>query len=183
MKNLLKLLGAAALLGVMFSLVQAAQTCQRTDFFCYESGPTGNLLTPARLDANGNLTILGNESVSGTSSVTGSNTVGGISVYTPVNQNINATSTPISATSSTMLIISTAALNYSSSVAIATSTAINGQYFMVSSTSSANSVQITTGTSVGVIGDDAVIVISSSKSAVGFLYNSTLSQWIEVGRQ
>ena len=65
MKNIWKLLGAFALLGVVLQGVHAAQTCNRTDFLCFESGPTASLLTPFRVDAAGNVTILGTESVSG----------------------------------------------------------------------------------------------------------------------
>jgi hypothetical protein len=66
MKNLWKLLVALSVLGAGFNVAQAAQTCQKTDFFCYESGPSQNLSTPARLDANGNMILLGNATVAGT---------------------------------------------------------------------------------------------------------------------
>lgn len=165
-------LWVAVIVGLYQVAHAATQTCQRTDFFCYESGPTGNLLTPARLDSSGNLTLFGSETVSGQS------------IYPPISQVNISTIVPVSVTGSFMVVDSTGSMvPFSTSVAIATSTAINGQFFILSSTSSVSTLQITTGTATGVIGDDAVIVISSTKSAVGFIYSSPLSQWIEVGRQ
>jgi|HubBroStandDraft_2_1064218.scaffolds.fasta_scaffold02334_2 hypothetical protein len=109
--------------------------------------------------------------------------VSGTSIYPPASQNINAVVTPISPTASFIMVISTASLTYSANVAIATATATNGQYLLLASTSSVNNVQIATGTATGVIGDNPFIVISSTVSAIGFVYNSTISQWMEVGRQ
>lgn len=59
MKNIRKVLGALVVLGAGFSLLHAAQTCQRTDLQCYESGSSQNLLTPFRVDSSGNITFIG----------------------------------------------------------------------------------------------------------------------------
>ena len=60
MKNIWKLFGALSLLGAVTYWAQAAQTCQRTDYLCFESGPSQNLSTPFRVDSGGNLTANGN---------------------------------------------------------------------------------------------------------------------------
>ena len=59
MRNIWKLLGALSVLGVVLQWGHAAQTCQRSDFQCFESGPSGNLSTPFRVDAAGDLTAAG----------------------------------------------------------------------------------------------------------------------------
>ena len=146
-----------------------------------------------KLDDSGNLTILGTLASAALSAanetVTGVNTVSGTSVFTPSIQSsignftVNA---PILPTASYIQVETTGtAVNFTATTAISTATAVNGQFIIVGSTVSAAGtiVQITTGTATGVVGDDAVIVISSTKSAVGFIYNSALSQWSEVGRQ
>lgn len=80
MKNSWKfvLLGIALLLGYDMVLYAAAQVCQPTDFWCYESGPSQNLSTMGRMDSSGNLTVKGTSTVQGTELQTGS----GVNVYT-----------------------------------------------------------------------------------------------------
>jgi hypothetical protein len=71
----------------------------------------------------------------------------------------------------------------SSYPAISTSTALTGQYIVVHATSTADYVIIATGTATGVVGSDQYIVISGSKSAVGFIYDPYLASWVEIGKQ
>ncbi len=104
--------------------------------------------------------------------------------YAPVSQVTVSTQVPINPTGSYMTVLSTGGLlPLSASVAIATATAVPGQYLLLYDTSSVSSIYITTSPTTGIIGDDAVITITSTKSAVGFIYNSTLSSWVEIGKQ
>ena len=112
------------------------------------------------------------------------NTNIGTAQYAPVSQVTVSTQVPINPTATYMVVESTGLLlPLSASVAIATATAVPGQYLVVWDTSSVSSIYITTGSATGVIGDDAVITITSTKSAVGFIYNSTVSSWVEIGKQ
>ncbi len=104
--------------------------------------------------------------------------------FAPVAQVTVSTLVPVNPTGTYMVIESTGNnLPLSAAVAIATASAVSGQYLVLWDTSSVSSVYITTGPATAVIGDDAVITITSTKSAVGFIYNPTLSSWVEIGKQ
>lgn len=188
MKRMFGFIGALALLVGLFGIVHSANTCTPTDIQCYVSGPSQNTTTNFRVDASGNITAgtLTTTGVtnSGNETITGNETTTGKTIYPPTSQVTVSTSVPIGITATFMMVESTGNMvPLSASVAITTATATSGQFLLVHSTTSVSTIQITTGAATAVIGDDAVIVISSTKSAVGFIYNSTLSQWIEVGRQ
>lgn len=110
-----------------------------------------------------------------------------INVSSVVSQVNVSTKVPISPTATYMAILSTGGVvnfaSNSSYPAVSTSTAVNGQYLVLFSTSSACSIGIATGSATGVVGTDAFIFISSTRSAAQFIYNSTLSQWVEIGKQ
>ena len=108
-------------------------------------------------------------------------------VFAPVSQITVSTTTSITPTATYMVVESTGGnviFTITSNIpAISTATAINGQYLVLYSTTTAANLFISTGTATGIIGDDSMIVISSTKSAVAFIYNSTLLQWVEIGKQ
>lgn len=187
MKRFLRGLAAVFLAGCASSFLTAAQTCQRSDLFCYETGPSGALATPSRLDASGNLT-LGGAVTATNATLSGNATTAGLTVTTPVNVTVS-TFTSIVPTSSYLLLLTSSTLNITltsdvnQGPALATATATNGQWVTLGSTTSATTVAIATGTASAVIGDDVNIVITSTKSAVSFIFNGTLKQWFEVGKQ
>ena len=172
MKNLLKLLGAFSLLGVMFSVSQAAQTCQRTDFFCYESGPTANLLTPARLDANGNLTLLGNDTITGNSTTSGS------TIYPPTTSANLVTASILSPAGTYELLAATGPMTIT---AISTTGIAGGQYMILSSTSDIAQVTISSGTSSATgVGLGSSTRALGTKSKLVIIYDAAASIWHEV---
>ena len=213
MKNFLKVLGIFLSVGFIAIGVKAVPSLSgpSVPLFGIDSNTAGYVgnstftfvdsrnvpagLTVAGLTSNGpatlgNTTISGNASITGTlsvPSVTGSTNTG-VTVYPAISQVNISTQVSINPTLGTYLAIEStgAIVNFTASSlfpAISTATALNGQFLILSSTSSVSTVIIATGTSTGVIGDDQFIVISSSKSAVSFIFNSTLSQWIEIARQ
>lgn len=109
-----------------------------------------------------------------------------ITLSSNVQSNIS-TSTSISPSASYLVIESTGnQVTYATNsniAAISTTTAFNGQYLVLTSTSATSTVVISTSASTCVTGDDSLIVITSTKSAPAFIYNGTLSQWMEVQRQ
>jgi hypothetical protein len=110
-----------------------------------------------------------------------------LQVFTANSQVSVATNVPVAITATNMVIESTGGLVEfaitSAYPAITTSTALSGQYLVLSATTSTSIIQIDTGTATAVMGDDQYIVISSTKSPVSFIYNSTLSKWLEIGKQ
>lgn len=112
-------------------------------------------------------------------------------VYPPTSQITVATNVPVAITSTNMVIKSTGGIvTYaqagrvpSDGPAITTSTALSGQFLILQSTTTADTVVITTGTATAVYGDDTTITISASKAPVLFIYNATLSVWEEFGKQ
>lgn len=81
MKSFLKLLGAASLLAGLFNVAQAGQVCNKSDWWCYEGGPSQNLTTYGRLDVSGNLSLNGN--LSAPSVIPNSYTVSQIAALVP----------------------------------------------------------------------------------------------------
>jgi hypothetical protein len=65
MKKILAGLAAFVFLAGVVTIARGAQTCNRTDFLCFESGPSQNLSTPFRVDAAGNLTTAGGVTATG----------------------------------------------------------------------------------------------------------------------
>lgn len=174
----------------------AANTCTRTDFECYQSGPSQNLNTQWRIDATGNvtsagnLTANGNLSVLGQSSFTGQSTVSGLSIYPSQFVNVSTT-TAITPTSTYILLNSTGSavvLNGGSGnaaggpyPAISTATIANGTYIVLGTTTSASgfAVTLTSGTGSGLDLGSATRVIGFGKQ-IGLIYNSTQGQWLEL---
>src|SRR5579864_7557347 len=84
-------------------VVRAAQVCQRTDFLCFESGPSQNLSTPFRVDAAGNVTSA-SSIAAGTIGGTGILNIAGFQNYNPAATQFQiGASTPILPTSSYMI--------------------------------------------------------------------------------
>jgi len=187
-----------ALVALMVGARMAFSACTRTDFLCYQTGPSQNLSTPFRVDSSGNLIVAGTANItggvtqSGSVTVSGNQTIAGSTIFTATSQTAISTTTSISPTATYMTVLSTGAtVNYPPTTpagavitpAISTATATNGQIVVLMSTSSVSTVTISTGTGSAVIGDDSLITISATKSAVMFIFNSTLSQWYEVTKQ
>jgi hypothetical protein len=150
MKNIWKLLGALAVLGGVIQWGQAAQTCTRTDFWCYESGPSGNLSTPARLDASGNMTL------TGTASITGP-------IATPANI--------IQGTSGTGALIANTAANSSLSIPILVSSAVlQGSVIVAAAATPTNSTYVSGVNASGVV-STAVLGIADVAAASGTVVN------------
>ena len=167
----LSLLGALWLSVIIgFAAVSySAQTCANTDFFCYESGPIYNQITPARLDAAGNLTTLGYH-VIGTKAVLSSS-----------NLRLTGTGVPLSPTSTFVNLVSSGALSYGPAVLnISTATAVDGQYLILIATSTTNAITISTGAATGVAGVDTSIVITTNPTS--FIFNALTSLWYEIGK-
>lgn len=171
MKEMWKLLGMFVIVASVARVINAA--CASSDFWCYQSGPSTNLTTQGQLSSGGNLTLNGGPVIIGKT------------VLTPTSQVTVSTQVPIAITATWMQIESTGAVVEfvagSAYPAITTATATSGQYLVLSSTSSASSVIIETGTFSGVVGTNKYIVITSTRSAIPFLFNSTLQQWIAIG--
>jgi len=190
--------GIAALLGAV-GIAYATQTCQRSDFLCYESGPSQNLSTPFRVDSSGNVSVAGSEAVTGNqtttgnTSTTGSATQLGPTIYTPVAQTGISTITTISPTGTYMQLLSTGTLGpvllQAASVfgviypVISTATATNGQYVILSSTSSTSGVIISTGIwntlDTGLRGSAGRLTVDNVKRPA-FIFDSADSLWHEV---
>ncbi len=107
--------------------------------------------------------------------------------FPPVSQVTVSTSVPINPTASYMQVVSTGGPVTFSALgswpAISTASAQSGQFLTLASTTTSNVVYISTGVGSAVAGTNSSIVISSSISAVQFMYNAGTSQWQEVGKQ
>lgn len=132
------------------------------------------LLACASVHATNQPWSLGNVNVG----LTQFNVLSQVTVSTNVPVAITATYEQVESTGGTVLFGIT-----SSYPAISTAAALSGQYILLSSTSTTSTVSIATGAATGVQGDDQFIVLSGSKSPVGFIFDSTLSLWREIGRQ
>lgn len=176
MKNVCKLIGALAVLVGVVSYGKAV--CAPTDIFCYQTGSTPTQVLKA--DSSGALT-------GSAVTLTGNQTTAGKTIFTPSSQVTVSTQVPINPTATYMQVISTGGTVVfgltSSYPAIATATAASGQYLVLSSTSSSSIISISTGNATAVFGTDPFVVISSTKSAVAFIYDATLSVWREINRQ
>lgn len=113
-------------------------------------------------------------------------------VYSPVSQVTIATNVPVGISATYMVVKSTALIVIYQQVgripfdgpAITTSTAINGQFLILGSTTSVDTVVITTGTATAVLsGSDATITISGAKPPMSFIYDSAVSAWRAIGKQ
>ena len=190
MKKLFKL-GVIGFIVFGVPFAQAAQVCQRSDIQCYESGPSGNLATPFRIDAAGNLTTLGNETVSGTgiNSNAGSQSIAGRTIYVPLGVTVS-TAAPIGITATYENIISTGgnivlAGGSGNSLgvypAISTSTAVNGQELILGTTvqTSNFAVTLTSGTAEALDLGAATRLIQYGKR-LGLIFDSTNAIWVEM---
>ena len=74
MKRLWELIGVLFVLVGFVTMSYTAQVCNKTDWLCYEGGPSQNLTTYGRLDVSGNLTVLG--TVTASSGLTSMSTLG-----------------------------------------------------------------------------------------------------------
>lgn len=113
-------------------------------------------------------------------------------VFPPTSQVNIATSVPVAITATNMVLKSTAGIvTYyqvgripSDGPAITTSTALSGQYLILSSTTSVDTVVITTGTATAVMSSsDATITISAIKPPMAFIFDATNSVWRAIGKQ
>lgn len=192
MKRFMGYVVALSILAGIYTLCNAAGlTTSTSDMIDYCTG-ANNSNCIYRLDSVGNVTTLGTlnaNSATGTSTINNDIAILGNTFFTPGNI-IVSTFTSINPVSTYVTLITSGTANITLSKdassglpAISTSTAVSGEYIIVGSTTSATTVTISTGAANGVIGDDALIVISSTKSAVGFIYNASVSQWVEVGKQ
>lgn len=164
---------AAGVIGLFCGGAFAAQTCQRSDFFCYESGPSQNLSTPARLDASGNLSVLA-------SSMTGQTTFSGLTVANPVNIVSVATTTILTPTAGFNRILSTGGavtiIGFSTAATIA-----DGTYVIIGATADINAVTITSGTSSATgVGLGAATRTIDSKGKLGLIYDAFGNIWREL---
>lgn len=112
-----------------------------------------------------------------------------IQYYPAVSQITVATNVPVSPTATYMHVLSTGGqvtfATNSSWPAISTSTALNGQLLILDqiAVNVSSTIVIATGSATGVIGGDQYIVISGTKSAAEFIFNSSSNVWVEVGKQ
>ena len=121
----------------------------------------------------------------------GTLTAVGATVYSPVSQVTVATNVPVGITATNMVIESTGGVVTFAQIgriaadgpAIATATAVSGQYLILQSTTSVSTVVITTGTATAVLGDAATYTISSAKNPVALIYNATLAAWMVISQQ
>ena len=113
-------------------------------------------------------------------------------VFPPTSQVTVSTLVPVGISATYMVIKSTALIVTYSQVgrvpsegpAITTSTAKNGQYLILSSTTSVDTVVITTGIATAVYSpSDATITISAVKNPMAFIFDATLSVWRAIGKQ
>lgn len=181
MKKLSKLAGFLVGLLLGTGILYAANTCNRNDFWCYESGSTAGFTTQARLDSNGNLTLNGNESV------TGNQTTIGNTYLSPSFQSAISTMVPVTPTGSYVLIESTGGqVTFGSSSSfpfISTAGVTNGQYIVLYDTSVASTITITPSSATAIVSSSATITFASTMSAHGFIFNSNQSEWIDMGNR
>ncbi len=108
-------------------------------------------------------------------------------VFTPASQVNVSTQVPISPTATYVQVVSTGGpVTFSATgsyPAISTSSAFSGQFLVLTSSSATNVVYISTGTNSAVVGMNSSIVISSSMSAVSFIYDGLQSVWKQIGKQ
>jgi len=184
-------LWAAVIVG-FYSLAYGAQTCARTDMYCYESGPTGNLSTIGRLDSSGNLSLNGNTVLGSGAGVStggvGNLSYGGISVYTPQSVTVSSCST-IVPTSTYIQVVSSGSTLLMGNCAtpgapiISTATAIAGQYVILYDTSSAGAITLSSGTASGIVGtsSNAPFVLSNT-GTISFIFDAVTQMWREIAR-
>lgn len=151
-----------------------------------------NLTANGNAAIAGNSTFAGNITAAGTLTIpavtsSGTQTTSGLTVFTPTTQTNVSTTTTISPTATFLIVRSTGgAVTFpvtSAIPAIATATATNGQWLILQSTDSTNTVVITTGSATAVYGDDSTITLSATKTPVTFIFNSLQNVWWEISKQ
>lgn len=156
-----------------------------TQIYCLDT--SGNLTTAGTISS----TSSGANTVSGSLSVTGAASSAGLTntgktIYTPTSVTSVSTSSTISPSATYLLLCSTGStviLGAGSIAAVSTTTATNGQYLVLDSTTSTSTVWIATGTTAGVEGPSVYTVISSTKSPVELIYSATRGLWKQVNTQ
>jgi hypothetical protein len=173
-----------------FVCVDAHATCASTDIMCYVVSAVQRF----RVTTAGNTTVGGTLTVTGatthTGAVTNSSTITNgattKNIYSPSSVSI-ATYTSISPVSTYINLLTTGTANVSLTVdagygkSLAAGT--NGQQLIIGSTTSVTTVTLSSGVANGWVGTDLTVVISSTKSAVSFIYDSAIPAWREIGRQ
>lgn len=194
MKELLVLL----LVDLLAMPLYATSICTKTDLECYVTGPTANLTTQWRIDASGNATSNGVITSSGTGtsnfagsiSVAGNGTTSGITVYPPQVVVGITTITVISPTSTYLQVLSTGAVvtcgiatpmlpGNAAIPCISTATATNGQLLILTSTSTINTLIMSSGTSAGMDLGAATRTLQFGK-VLTLIYDSSIFEWKEL---
>jgi hypothetical protein len=155
--------------------ISAAQVCKRDDFFCYESGPSQNLTSIARMDATGIFQTYVTQQVTGTTVLT---------PFTGVALSSNSVITP---TVTNLIIVSTGSnitMSGSGTVnvpVIATATATAGQWLILQSSAPLGqaTVTISSGTSAGLHLGSATRVISQN-TVLTLIFDGVYKVWKEV---
>ncbi len=176
MKRFLKCIGFAALLAGLWKASYAVNACTKSDFWCYQSGPSQNIVTPGRLDASGNLTLLG-ESIWNPLVVTG---VSSQSTISP-----SATYMQILSTGGPVLLGGPVnggggAPTY---IAISTVSAVAGQLLFLYSTGTITGFQLSTGAAVGIntgVVGSANFLSGTFPKMLEFMYDAADAVWREV---
>lgn len=197
MKNIWKLVGVLGILAGVIGFSKAANTCQNSDMYCYQTGPSQNLNTIGRLDASGNLTVSGYEVVNGSQTVTGNSgvtgnqvisgtsTVSGRTVYTRTTQTGVTVSSTIVNSATFVVIVTTspnATIVTTATPTISTTTAIDGQYIVLKGTSSVSTYTfVDQGTLSGSLLElGASTRIVSDLKVLTLMFDSLIGKWLEV---
>lgn len=197
MKFFLKFVGALVLLSGISRWSVAANTCQPSDMWCYQTGPSQSLTTVGRMDALGNLvlngyetiagsqTVTGNSGVTGNQVVSGTNTVTGRTVYSRSTQTGVTISSAINTSSTFVIIVTTspnATIVTTAAPTLSTTTAVDGQFVVIKGTSSVSTYTFQdNGTLAGSLLElGAATRIVSDKKILTLIYDSLQGLWLEV---
>lgn len=190
MKKILKLALAAVILGCSLRMAEAA--CAPTDMFCYASGPYANQTQIGKLDASGNLTVNGSVTSAGVANSgsltnTGNATISGKTIF-PVQAVVAITSiTVIVPTATYITVVSTGGnvtcglvttVAGAAAPCVSTATATNGQYLIIASSSSTNTMTFKDAATAGMdLGGDRLV---DNNNTLTVIYDSTSFLWKEV---
>jgi hypothetical protein len=197
MKNISRLTGIVLMF--LLGFVMVAKSAGVTDLVDYCTGPNQKTC-PFKVDVNGNITSTGSPGTStvssfgGNLSVTGTDTFSGITVYPPQIVTGVSSITVISPAATYLQVLSTAGVSGTTVICgaatpmlpsnaaipcIATATATNGQYLIITCTSTLSTVTFSSGTAAGMDLGAATRVVQWGRT-LSLIYDAVIGEWKEI---
>lgn len=182
-----KLLAASAILA-MAGLAFSAQTCTKSDFLCFESGPSQSLTTPFRVDSAGNMSVAGTGTFTGNVTQSANTTINGITTFAPPAVVTIASTTYLTPTSTFIEVGGGAgAVTWGLpgqtpyNTGLSTTSVAAGTFVILEGTSSVSTVTLSSNTINGAdfwLGSGTRVI--DNQHVIGLIYDSVQNVWKEL---